>query len=90
MNQDEKLDQTQSKKGKMSGQTSPRNDFQNNHPELFSDPENLPKPLVDEGEATVAFQSFTHLKTQSPSNLPTLEVVTGEANQKYYRWEKKK
>jgi transcriptional regulator with AAA-type ATPase domain len=82
MNQDEKLDQTQSKRGKMSGPTSPRNEFQNNHPELFSDPENLPKPLVDEGEATVAFQSFTHLKTQSPSNLPTLEVTTGETNQK--------
>ncbi len=82
MNQEEKLDQTRSKKREMSGQASPRNHFQNSHPELFSDLENLPKPLVDEGEATVAFQSFTHLKTQSPSNLPTLEVVTGEANHK--------
>ncbi len=82
MSQDEKMDQTQSGKGKTAEPSGRQNPSHTIPPELLSDLEDLPKRLVDEGEATVAFQSFTQPKTQPTSAQPTLEVVTGETHPK--------
>ena len=46
-------------------------------------PDGLPKPLLDDGMATVAFKPFTALKKE-PVIQPTIEVVTGSANEKIF------
>ncbi len=82
MSQEENLDLTRSTKSGIPKQGVGQRPSQN-VPFDLSELESLPKPLVDESEATVAFQSFTHLKTQSASSTPpTIEVITGETNPK--------
>ena len=46
-------------------------------------PGGLPKPLLDDGMATVAFKPFTALKPEAVIQ-PTIEVVTGLANEKVF------
>jgi transcriptional regulator with AAA-type ATPase domain/pSer/pThr/pTyr-binding forkhead associated (FHA) protein len=46
-------------------------------------PGGLPKPLLDDGMATVAFKPFTALKKEDVIQ-PTIEIVTGSANQKVF------
>jgi transcriptional regulator with AAA-type ATPase domain len=82
MNQNEKMDYTQANQGEKLGQAVRQNPMKKVGQEPFPNPEDLPHRLVDEGEVTVAFQSFTNLKSQPPSAHPTLEVVTGVGNPK--------
>jgi transcriptional regulator with AAA-type ATPase domain len=84
MNREDKSDQEKSL------QQEGRNPVGSGNPkeEGFFDPSDvqagLPKPLVDKNQATVAFQAVNLFKPEAKSNQPTLEVISGEANQKVF------
>lgn len=46
--------------------------------------EGLQKPLLDDGQATVAFKPFKDLRKEEAAVQPTIELVSGQANQKIF------
>jgi transcriptional regulator with AAA-type ATPase domain/pSer/pThr/pTyr-binding forkhead associated (FHA) protein len=95
MKAEDQLDQTSQLKGKGAGQTpAPLPKPLEDQTQLFSpgagqgggagrSPGGLPKPLLDDGMATVAFKPFTGFKKEDAIQ-PTVEVVTGLANEKVF------
>jgi hypothetical protein len=51
-------------------------------PGAAAPPEGFPKPMLDDGQATVAFKPFKDLKKEEAALQPTLELISGQANQK--------
>ena len=96
MPQDEKLDQTQPLEpaGQETPPPLPLNTGEQT--QLFKPPPSpipgpegpipagVPRPLLDEGQATVAFKPFTQFKVEGTPIQPTLEVTAGTANQKLF------
>jgi transcriptional regulator with AAA-type ATPase domain len=54
------------------------------NPENQPGPVSTPKPLIDEGLATVAFKAPLPPRRETRSSTPTLEILTGEANVKNF------
>ena len=96
MPQDEKMDQTQPLKpaGQETPPPLPLNTGEQTQlfkpsPSPIPGPEGpipagVPRPLLDEGQATVAFKPFTQFKVEGTPIQPTLEVTAGTANQKLF------
>ena len=90
MKEPEPLDQTSSQKAGPRPQTTPQNQPLDERTQLFppagpsASPEGLPKPLLDNGQATVAFKPFLDLKKETGVVQPALEVVSGQANQQRF------
>ena len=95
MKDQEQFDQTSRLNPKREGRTqSPLPKPLDDQTQLFSPgvgqgggsgpgPGGLPKPLLDDGMATVAFKPFTAFKKEAVIQ-PTIEVVTGLANEKVF------
>jgi transcriptional regulator with AAA-type ATPase domain/pSer/pThr/pTyr-binding forkhead associated (FHA) protein len=95
MKDQEKSDQTSRLKAKGEGHSQPPLPTPlEEQTQLFSpgaghgggsgpNPGGLPKPLLDDGMATVAFKPFAALKKEAVIQ-PTIEVVTGLANEKVF------
>ncbi|MCU0578018.1 MAG: FHA domain-containing protein, partial [Desulfobacterota bacterium] len=92
MKDQDNLDQTSSRRG---GETNtlPRQKPLDEKTQLFQpyapplttpSPEGLQKPLLDDAQATVAFKPFKDFKKEEPAVQPTIEVVSGQANQKVF------
>lgn len=87
------VDQTSSRRGGDKTNTPPLQKPLDEKTQLFQpcappltapSPEGLQKPLLDDGQATVAFKPFKDSKKEEPAVQPTIEVVGGQANQKVF------
>jgi hypothetical protein len=88
MKDQEFLDQTSSRQGGERTTTPSLQKPLDEKTQLFhpsaAPAEGLQKPLLDDGQATVAFKPFRDLKKEEAALQPTVELVSGQANQKIF------